>query len=174
VPTALTVQDNDRVFAVHALDPDLVRYQAQVLIDVSPSRRQLGIAGVHANAERSPADPPIARTQSALAGGAGSVLASGQGDQLSRDDAARVIWRCCAWPPSSRPTSTKRGACAAMSEPARQAALLMGVAVRTCCSRAAMAAGAGCDQPLVRPIVAFRVCRGGHRERALALDPPAR
>lgn len=93
VPTALTVQDNVSVFAVHPLDPELVRHQAQVLIDRFDIRAvKLGIAGSHANAEviaelirqlrmRDPALPVVLDP----------VLANGKGDNLSRDDAARVI-----------------------------------------------------------------------------------
>ncbi|MCA1324371.1 bifunctional hydroxymethylpyrimidine kinase/phosphomethylpyrimidine kinase [Herbaspirillum sp. alder98] len=93
VPTALTVQDNVAVFAVHPVSPELVRHQAQVLIDrFDIAAVKLGIAGSLANAEviadlirqlraRSP-DLPVVLDP---------VLANGRGDNLSKDDAARVL-----------------------------------------------------------------------------------
>ncbi|KAF1043649.1 MAG: Hydroxymethylpyrimidine/phosphomethylpyrimidine kinase [Herbaspirillum frisingense] len=93
VPTALTVQDNVRVFAVHALDPELVRQQAQVLIDrFDIAAVKLGITGSRANAEAIAAliDQLRAR-KPALPVVVDPVLASGKGDSLSRDDAVRAI-----------------------------------------------------------------------------------
>lgn len=127
VPTALTVQDNVSVFAVHALDPDLVRYQAQVLIDrFDIAAVKLGIAGSHANAEmiaslirqlrkRNPEMPVVLDP----------VLANGRGDQLSRDDAAQVIEPLYALATVITPNLNEaRRLCGDVS-PARQAALLM-------------------------------------------------
>ncbi len=52
VPTVLTVQDNERVFGVHPLPPELVRQQAQVLIDrFRIDAVKLGMVGNRANAE---------------------------------------------------------------------------------------------------------------------------
>ncbi|THA38631.1 hypothetical protein E6R62_38455, partial [Streptomyces sp. A1136] len=52
VPTALTVQDNVSVFAVHPLDAELIRHQAQVLIDRFDIRAvKLGIAGIETRKE---------------------------------------------------------------------------------------------------------------------------
>ncbi len=52
VPTVLTVQDNERVFGVHPLPPELVRQQAQVLIDrFRIDAVKLGVVGNRANAE---------------------------------------------------------------------------------------------------------------------------
>jgi hydroxymethylpyrimidine/phosphomethylpyrimidine kinase len=93
VPTALTVQDNVAVFAVHPVAADLVRHQAQVLIDrFDIAAVKLGIAGSLDNARviasliaqlraRNPHLPVVLDP----------VLANGRGDQLSRDDAALVL-----------------------------------------------------------------------------------
>src|ERR1700712_4936304 len=52
VPTALTVQDNVRVFAVHPVDAELVRHQARGLMDrFQIDAVKVGIAGNRANAE---------------------------------------------------------------------------------------------------------------------------
>ncbi|MDY7577559.1 hydroxymethylpyrimidine/phosphomethylpyrimidine kinase [Herbaspirillum sp. RTI4] len=88
VPTALTVQDNVSVFAVHPIDADLVRHQAQVLIDRFPiAAVKLGIAGNRANAEviaglirglrQHQPDLPVVLDP---------VLANGKGDNLSAHD----------------------------------------------------------------------------------------
>ena len=93
VVTALTVQDNDRVYAVHPVAPELLRQQAQALIDkVSISAVKIGITGSAANARviaelvgqlclRQPDLPVVLDT----------VLASGHGDLLSRDDAVLAL-----------------------------------------------------------------------------------
>lgn len=52
VPTVLTVQDNERVFGIHPLSPELVRQQAQVLIDrFRIDAVKLGVVGHRANAD---------------------------------------------------------------------------------------------------------------------------
>jgi hydroxymethylpyrimidine/phosphomethylpyrimidine kinase len=88
VVTALTVQDNDRVFAVEPVPADLLRRQAQALIDkIDVAAVKIGIVGNRANAEaiagilqalrrRKPSLPVVLDT----------VLASGRGDALSADD----------------------------------------------------------------------------------------
>lgn len=127
VPTALTVQDNVSVFAVHPLDPELVRHQAQVLIDRFDIRAvKLGIAGSYANAEviaelirqlraRDPELPVVLDP----------VLANGKGDNLSRDDAARVIEPLYALATVITPNLNEaRRLCGDVS-PAQQAAVLM-------------------------------------------------
>ena len=93
VPTALTVQDNVSVFAVHPIDAELIRHQAQVLIDRFDIRAvKLGIAGNRRNAEtivelilqlrsRRPDLPVVVDP----------VLASGHGNRLSTDDPAQAI-----------------------------------------------------------------------------------
>ena len=93
VITALTVQDNDRVFSVHPVAVELVRQQAQALIDkIDIAAVKIGIVGNRANAEmiaqvirqlrvRSPQLPVVFDP----------VLASGHGDALSVDDAVRAL-----------------------------------------------------------------------------------
>ena len=93
VVTALTVQDNDRVFAVHPVAPELLLQQARALIDkIEISAVKIGITGSAANAraiaeligqlrQRQPGLPVVLDT----------VLASGHGDMLSRDDAVQAL-----------------------------------------------------------------------------------
>ncbi|WP_343730022.1 hydroxymethylpyrimidine/phosphomethylpyrimidine kinase [Duganella sp.] len=93
VCTALTVQDNDRVYGVQPVAADMVLRQAQALIDkCAISAVKIGITGSAANAlaiaqvimclrERQPELPVVLDP----------VLASGHGDVLSRDDAAAAL-----------------------------------------------------------------------------------
>jgi hydroxymethylpyrimidine/phosphomethylpyrimidine kinase len=93
VITALTVQDNDRVFNVHPVPAVLVQQQAHALmakIDIAAVK--IGIVGNRANAEaiaeilkvmkRHRPDLPVVLDP---------VLASGGGDKLSQDDPARAL-----------------------------------------------------------------------------------
>lgn len=93
VATALTVQDNDRVYGVQPVDSDMLLRQAQALLDkMAISAVKIGITGSAANAlaiaqviarlrERQPELPVVLDP----------VLASGHGDLLSRDDAAQAL-----------------------------------------------------------------------------------
>ncbi|MYM65990.1 hydroxymethylpyrimidine/phosphomethylpyrimidine kinase [Pseudoduganella sp. FT55W] len=93
VCTALTVQDNDRVYGVQPVDAGMVLRQAQALSrKMSISAVKIGITGSAANAlaiaevimrlrERQPELPVVLDP----------VLASGHGDLLSRDDAAQAL-----------------------------------------------------------------------------------
>jgi hydroxymethylpyrimidine/phosphomethylpyrimidine kinase len=93
VATALTVQDNDRVYGVQPVDPGMLLRQAQALVDkMEISAVKIGITGSAANAlaiaeviarlrQRHPALPVVLDP----------VLASGHGDLLSRDDAALAL-----------------------------------------------------------------------------------
>lgn len=93
VVTALTVQDNDRVFSVHPVPASLVRQQAQALLDkIDIAAIKIGIVGNRANAEaiadivkgmkvRQP-DLPVVFDP---------VLASGRGDALAVEDAVGAI-----------------------------------------------------------------------------------
>ncbi|MEG1052801.1 MAG: hydroxymethylpyrimidine/phosphomethylpyrimidine kinase [Janthinobacterium sp.] len=93
VITALTVQDNDRVFAVEPVAPALLRRQAQALIaKIAIDAVKIGIPGSAANAA------VIARLIAQLRLAHPSlpvvldpVLASGHGDVLSRDDAVLAL-----------------------------------------------------------------------------------
>lgn len=93
VCTALTVQDNDRVYGVQPVDAGMVLRQAQALAGKCLiSAVKIGISGSAANAlaiaqvigrlrERQP-DLPVVLDP---------VLASGHGDLLSRDDAVQAL-----------------------------------------------------------------------------------
>lgn len=91
--TAMTVQDNDRVFNVHPVPAGLVQQQAHVLIEkMDIAAVKIGIVGNRANAEaiadtlrlmkqRKP-DLPVVLDP---------VLASGHGDSLSKDSPKDAI-----------------------------------------------------------------------------------
>ncbi len=111
VCTALTVQDNDRVYGVQPVDAELVLRQARVLADkVAISAIKIGITGSAANAQaiaqfiawlrergvapplvRPPPHALMARELSDLPVVLDPVLASGHGDLLSRDDAVQAL-----------------------------------------------------------------------------------
>jgi hydroxymethylpyrimidine/phosphomethylpyrimidine kinase len=93
VITALTVQDNDRVFGVQPVAPELLRRQALALIDkMAILAVKIGIPGSAANAaviaqliaqlRLDRPDLPVVLDP---------VLASGHGDVLSRDDAVLAL-----------------------------------------------------------------------------------
>lgn len=93
VITALTVQDNDRVFAVHPVQTDLLRHQAQALIKkIRIAAVKIGIVGNADNAQ------VIADTIRALRESNPSlpvvldpVLGSGHGDSLAVGNAVRAL-----------------------------------------------------------------------------------
>ncbi|MDO8042771.1 hydroxymethylpyrimidine/phosphomethylpyrimidine kinase [Janthinobacterium sp. SUN137] len=93
VITALTVQDNDRVFAVEPVAPALLRRQAQALIaKVAIDAVKIGIPGSAANAAviaQLIAHLRLARPNLPVV--LDPVLASGHGDVLSRDDAVLAL-----------------------------------------------------------------------------------
>ena len=93
VITALTVQDNDRVFGVEAVAPELLRRQAQALIDkMAIHAVKIGIPGSAANAAviaQLIAQLRLARPDLPVV--LDPVLASGHGDVLSRDDAVLAL-----------------------------------------------------------------------------------
>jgi hydroxymethylpyrimidine/phosphomethylpyrimidine kinase len=86
--TALTVQDNDRVYAVHPVDANVVAHQTRVLLNKIPiAAIKIGIVGSRANAE------VIAQLIQEIRQGGRDVpvvldpvLASGHGDALSKED----------------------------------------------------------------------------------------
>ena len=126
VATALTVQDNDRVYAVEPVDSDLVRRQAWALIDkVVISAVKVGITGSAANAlaiaevigrlrERQ-ADLPVVLDP---------VLASGHGDLLSRDDAAQALAPLLSLATVITPNGPEAQALTGAAQPAAQAQAL--------------------------------------------------
>ena len=93
VITALTVQDNDRVFGVEPVAPELLRRQAQALIDkMAIHAVKIGIPGSAANAAviaQLIAQLRLARPDLPVV--LDPVLASGHGDVLSRDDAVLAL-----------------------------------------------------------------------------------
>ncbi|MDN2712915.1 hydroxymethylpyrimidine/phosphomethylpyrimidine kinase [Janthinobacterium sp. SUN118] len=93
VVTALTVQDNDRVFGVQAVAPELLRRQAQALIDkIAIHAVKIGIPGSAANAAVI-ADliGQLRQARPNLPVVLDPVLASGHGDVLSLDDAVLAL-----------------------------------------------------------------------------------
>ncbi|MES2257919.1 MAG: hydroxymethylpyrimidine/phosphomethylpyrimidine kinase [Pseudomonadota bacterium] len=95
VITALTVQDNDRVYEVQPVDEALVLRQARALTaKIHVAAVKIGIPGSAANAR---AIAQVIEELRARPGGAGlpvvldPVLASGHGDVLSRGDAVQAL-----------------------------------------------------------------------------------
>ncbi|KAF3997362.1 bifunctional hydroxymethylpyrimidine kinase/phosphomethylpyrimidine kinase [Glaciimonas immobilis] len=88
VVTVLTVQDNQHVFGVYPVAADLVRQQAQVLVDrIAIAAVKIGIVGNRANAEVIAAIIRDLRTRLPdLPVVFDPVLANGAGDTLSTED----------------------------------------------------------------------------------------
>jgi hydroxymethylpyrimidine/phosphomethylpyrimidine kinase len=93
VVTALTVQDNDRVYDVQPVAADMVRRQAQALINkIDIAAVKIGIVGSRANAEAIAGIISVLRQRRpGLPVVLDPVLASGHGDALSKDDAVQAI-----------------------------------------------------------------------------------
>lgn len=93
VITALTVQDNDRVFEVQAVDAALLLRQAQALTDkMAIAAVKIGIPGSAANAAAIAAViGQLRRVYPGLPVVLDPVLASGHGDVLGVDDAVRAL-----------------------------------------------------------------------------------
>jgi hydroxymethylpyrimidine/phosphomethylpyrimidine kinase len=93
VATALTVQDNDRVYGVRPVEPDMLWRQAQALMDkMEISAVKIGITGSAANALAiAEVIARLRQQQPQLPVVLDPVLASGHGDLLSRDDAAQAL-----------------------------------------------------------------------------------
>ena len=87
IVTALTVQDNDNVFAVNPVDANILRRQADVLIDkIAISAVKIGIVGNRANADAiADVIARLRKRQPDLPVVLDTVLASGHGDALSED-----------------------------------------------------------------------------------------
>ncbi len=93
VITALTVQDNDHVYAVHAVDAEIIRQQAMALLaKIAVSAIKIGIVG---NSKNAMAIASIIQTlqhkQPGLPVVLDPVLASGQGDALAREDVIAAL-----------------------------------------------------------------------------------
>jgi hydroxymethylpyrimidine/phosphomethylpyrimidine kinase len=93
VITALTVQDNDRVFSVHPINIELILEQAQILVNkIAIAAIKIGIIGSRTNADgvaswisnfkKQHPDLPVILDP---------VLASGHGDALSVDSKVNAI-----------------------------------------------------------------------------------
>jgi len=93
VITALTVQDNDRVFHVHPVPAALVQQQAQALLDkIDVGAVKLGIVGNRANAQAiAQLLQQLKQKRPDLPVVLDPVLASGHGDSLSADSPAQAI-----------------------------------------------------------------------------------
>jgi hydroxymethylpyrimidine/phosphomethylpyrimidine kinase len=93
VITALTVQDNDRVFSVHPVPALLVRQQAQALLNkIDIAAIKIGIVGNRANADVIAELIKIVKVrQPDLPVVFDPVLASGHGDALAVENAVEAI-----------------------------------------------------------------------------------
>lgn len=93
VVTSLTVQDNDRVYAVHPIPAALLLQQAQALIDkIDIAVIKIGIVGNRANAEAiAEVILQLCQKNPDLPVVLDPVLASGHGDALGLDDAVNTI-----------------------------------------------------------------------------------
>lgn len=93
IVTALTVQDNERVFEVAPVDAGLLTRQAALLADTMPIRAvKLGIPGNLENAEAIAGIVLLLRArQPALPVVLDPVLASGHGDALARGNALAAL-----------------------------------------------------------------------------------
>lgn len=93
VVTALTVQDNDRVYEVQPVEPAFLLRQAQVLIAKGTiSAVKIGIPGSAANAQAiAGVIAQLRAAQPELPVVLDPVLASGHGDTLTRDDAIAAL-----------------------------------------------------------------------------------
>ena len=93
VVTALTAQDNDRVFDVQPVETALVLRQARALVDkVAIAAVKIGIPGSAANARAiAGLIAQLRLRQPELPVVLDPVLASGHGDLLSRDDAILAL-----------------------------------------------------------------------------------
>lgn len=93
IVTTLTVQDNDRVFAVQAVDANIVRQQAQALMAKLPiAAIKIGIVGSHENvAVIAETIRTLRAHQPDLPVVFDPVLASGHGDALTRENAVQIL-----------------------------------------------------------------------------------
>jgi hydroxymethylpyrimidine/phosphomethylpyrimidine kinase len=93
VITALTVQDNDRVHAVHPVPARWMQQQAQVLIDkIDIAAVKIGIVGNSANAKIIAGVIEVLRARNPdLPVVLDPVLASGHGDALARENAVHML-----------------------------------------------------------------------------------
>lgn len=150
VCTALTVQDNDRVFGVQPVEAELVLRQARALADkIAISAIKIGITGSAANAQAiaefitwlrargptpprgddrtvgdQPAEGAAAWPLSELPVVLDPVLASGHGDLLSRDDAVLALAPLLPLTTVITPNGPEALALSATAQPDAQAQVL--------------------------------------------------
>jgi hydroxymethylpyrimidine/phosphomethylpyrimidine kinase len=92
--TALTVQDNQHVHAVHPVEPAVLREQARVLIERGTriDAVKIGIVGSAANAQAiAEVISTLRQTRKDLPVVLDTVLASGHGDMLTKGDAVQAL-----------------------------------------------------------------------------------
>ena len=128
VITALTVQDNQRVHAIHPVDPGLVMAQAQALIDrIAIAAVKIGVIGSAANAQVIAALVGVLRERRPdLPVVLDPVLASGAGDALAAGDAREQIRRLIPLATLITPNVPEALALTAADAPIAQAAVLQG------------------------------------------------
>ncbi|GAC1417236.1 MAG: hydroxymethylpyrimidine/phosphomethylpyrimidine kinase [Burkholderiaceae bacterium] len=133
VVTVLTVQDSNRVYAIHALAPEQVSAQAEALIAAIPiAAVKIGIIGSRANALCIAALVQRLRAvQPALPVVLDPVLASGLGDALTTGDALAAIEPLLAHATLLTPNLPEAIAlCSGATDPAEQAIELFGRGVQ--------------------------------------------
>ncbi|MGI4849917.1 MAG: bifunctional hydroxymethylpyrimidine kinase/phosphomethylpyrimidine kinase [Janthinobacterium lividum] len=127
VITALTVQDNDRVFSVHPVASTLVRDQAQALVDkMTIAAVKIGVLGDLANAMAvAEIVRALRKANPQLPVVLDPVLASGHGDALARGDAVAGVATLLPLATLVTPNLPEAAAlCAPADQPAAQAAML--------------------------------------------------
>ncbi|MET0320661.1 MAG: hydroxymethylpyrimidine/phosphomethylpyrimidine kinase [Duganella sp.] len=132
VCTALTVQDNDRVFDVRPVDADLVLSQARALTDrMAIVAVKIGIPGSAANAlEIAGVIRALRAAQPALPVVLDPVLASGHGDILTRGDAVAALAPLLALATVLTPNGPEARRLTGAGDGAAQAAILRGQGCR--------------------------------------------
>lgn len=128
VVTVLTVQDNERVFGVYPVAVDVVRQQAQVLVDrINISAVKLGIVGNRANAEAIAAIIRDMRSrQPDLPVVFDPVLATGRGDSLASEDPVAALEPLFELATVITPNRVEADRlCGAQGSPEQQAAMLL-------------------------------------------------
>ncbi|WP_338078841.1 hydroxymethylpyrimidine/phosphomethylpyrimidine kinase [Collimonas pratensis] len=128
VVTVLTAQDNERVFGVYPVAAELVRQQAQALVDrIAISAVKLGIVGNRANAEAIAAIIRQLRVrQPDLPVVFDPVLANGHGDSLASEDPIAAVAPLFELATVITPNRLEADRlCSSASDPEQQARLLL-------------------------------------------------
>ncbi|TFW26550.1 bifunctional hydroxymethylpyrimidine kinase/phosphomethylpyrimidine kinase [Duganella callida] len=127
VCTALTVQDNDRVYDVQPVQAELVSRQACALTDkMAISAIKIGITGSAANARAiAQVIEQLRAQQPDLPVVLDPVLASGHGDLLSRDDAVEALAPLLALTTIITPNGPEAAALTGAAQADEQAAILL-------------------------------------------------